>query len=430
MQLRFALVLNALFTLGVVAESKGKVVKLSVGVGCEFSSYSALPVATASKPSYRLQLDPGLGRGIYVLLFTQFSLPDDDLVIVRASDATKTLPPMKILSGKNTTGEFYSKGIAGTGVTIELLKAKSLENSTSCRGFTVSELLFAPMKNGVEAHNLQVAVKVSLGKVQNVTQSDSENDESICGFDESVEAACAPSYVDSNQGAYMLAKSHSVARLSITKDNGRQIAYCTGWLIGCEGHMITNEHCISNVQDAINTKVEFLAQSSSCGGGETCATRGGCPGRVEVVGTTLVAVSEELDYALVRLGVGNSFIDYRRLYEATGYLQFRGTGAVINENIYIPQHPQGYGKRIAWLFKGRPGRVESLTVTNCRMDDIGYYVDTQEGSSGAPIISTVDNNVIALHHCGGCLNGGIPAQSIVNDLLQKGVLPDCTVAMT
>uniref|UniRef100_M4BIM0 Serine protease n=2 Tax=Hyaloperonospora arabidopsidis (strain Emoy2) TaxID=559515 RepID=M4BIM0_HYAAE len=207
------------------------------------------------------------------------------------------------------------------------------------------------------------------------------------------------------------------------------IAYCTGWLLGCEGHLITNQHCIGNSQDALNTKVEFLAQSTSCSMNDTCDSRGECPGPIGVASTTLVAVSEELDYALVRLGINDSVANYSGLYEKTnGYLQLRSSGAVLKEPIYIPQHPLGYGKRIAWLHKGQPGRIESLTVTECRKDDVGYYIDTQEGASGSPILATSDHQVIAMHHCGGCLNGAIPAQSIIEDLAAKGVLPNCSVA--
>ncbi|KAG7375237.1 hypothetical protein PHYPSEUDO_002370 [Phytophthora pseudosyringae] len=428
-----ALLLTAFALVGVVAQTTGQEVGILVGAGCKFSNYSALPKsATANEPSYRLQLDPGLGKGVYVLHFTQFNLPEADVLIVRASDAPKTSPPAAALSGKNATGKFFSTAIVGTGVTLELLKAATPDkaNSSSCRGFTVSGLLFSPKELAEEAQHLQLPVKVNLTNTANVTDADDDdNDESLCGTDESVEAACAPSSTNNGEGAIMLAKSQPVARLSIIKENGMEIAYCTGWLLGCEGHLITNQHCIGDNQDALNTKVEFLAESKSCGGGETCDSRGGCPGPVGVTTTTLVAVSEELDYALVRLGSNTSAANYSDLYKKTGgYLQFRGAGAVLNEDIYIPQHPLGYGKRIAWLYNGQPGRVESLTVTECRKDDIGYYVDTQEGSSGSPIIATSDNNVIALHHCGGCLNGAIPAKSIIEDLTKKGVLPRCMVA--
>ncbi|KAE8892085.1 hypothetical protein PF005_g21827 [Phytophthora fragariae] len=431
-QFHFAVLLAVVAIVQTIAQSTGQEVAILVGAGCKFSNYSALPKATPNEPSYRLELSPGLGPGIYVLHFTQFNLPEADVLIVRASGAPKTSLPAAVLSGKNATGKFYSTAIAGNGVELELVKAATPDkaNPSSCRGFTISGFLFSPKELAEEAQHLKVAVKVPLTNATSITESnDDDHDESICGTDESVEAACAPSKTNSGEGAIMLAMSKPVARLSIIKENGMMVAYCTGWLLGCDGHLITNQHCIGDAQDALNTKVEFLAESLSCGGDEECDTRGGCPGSVGVTSTTLVAVSEDLDYALVRLGGNTTTANFSDLYAKTGgYLQFRGSGAVLDETIYIPQHPMGYGKRIAWLYNGQPGRVESLTVTECRKDDVGYYVDTQEGSSGSPIIGTSDNNVIALHHCGGCLNGAIPSQSIIADLTKKGVLPNCSVA--
>ncbi|CAH0473569.1 unnamed protein product [Peronospora belbahrii] len=434
MQQIFALV-AALASVGLFAQTTGQEVGILIGAGCAFSNYSTLPIAVGNKTSYDLQLNPGLGMGIYLLHFTHFNLPEADVLVVRASDAPITTPPVAVLSGKNATGKFYSTAISGDGVKLELLKSSLPDktNSSLCRGFTISGLLFTSKELADKAERQQVAVKVPLFKLDNKEDNSDDdediNNESLCGQDESVEAACAPSATNSEQGAVMLAKSQPVARLSIIKENGMAIAYCTGWLLGCEGHLITNQHCISNVQDALNTKVEFLAQATSCGGNEDCDTRGGCPGLLGVTSTKLVAVSEELDYAVVRLATNDSVVDFRGLYEKTGgYLQFRGSEAVLEENIYIPQHPLGYGKRIAWLYNGQPGRVESFTVIECRKGDIGYYVDTQEGSSGSPILATSDNTVIAMHHCGGCLNGAIPSQQIIADLISKGVLPKCSVA--
>jgi V8-like Glu-specific endopeptidase len=39
--------------------------------------------------------------------------------------------------------------------------------------------------------------------------------------------------------------------------------------------------------------------------------------------------------------------------------------------------------------------------------DVSYYCDTDGGSSGSPVISRRTNEVIALHHFGGCPNSGV-----------------------
>ncbi|KAI9908561.1 hypothetical protein PsorP6_016166 [Peronosclerospora sorghi] len=431
---RLLLLLTALALARIGAQATGQQLDLLVGAGCHFSNYSTLPVATATKPSSRLELDPGLGHGVYVLHFTQFHLPEPDVLVVRGSDALGTTPAA-VLGGKNATGTFYSAAIAGTGVVLELFKTvvgRGKAAPTACHGFTVTGLLFTPQALVDAARHQQGALDVPLAHVPNATKAEDtapRNTESLCGKDESVAAACAPSATNSPAGALMLATSQPVARLAILKENGLQLAYCTGWLLGCDGHVLTNQHCISNEQDALNTHVEFLAQSKSCGGSETCDTQGACPGPVGITSTTLVAVSEELDYALVRLGLDTTASDFSRLYAKTnGYLQFRASGPVPGETIYIPQYPLGHGKRLAWLFNGQPGRVESLNVSECREGDVGYYVDTQEGSSGSPLLALRDHHVIAMHHCGGCLNGAIPAPAIIADLTSKGVLPNCSIA--
>ena len=55
-------------------------------------------------------------------------------------------------------------------------------------------------------------------------------------------------------------------------------------------------------------------------------------------------------------------------------------------------------------------------------DEVGYWADTQGGSSGSPVLSYNDNTVIALHHCAGdaasCgdMNRAINITNIITDL--------------
>ena len=45
-------------------------------------------------------------------------------------------------------------------------------------------------------------------------------------------------------------RAKAVARLLIGGTSA-----CTGWLIGSEGHLLTNEHCIHNASDAASLQV-------------------------------------------------------------------------------------------------------------------------------------------------------------------------------
>ncbi|HEY0662383.1 MAG TPA: PKD domain-containing protein [Lysobacter sp.] len=223
--------------------------------------------------------------------------------------------------------------------------------------------------------------------------------EAICGQDDSDWAQC---YV----GTDFYDKGRAVARLLINGTSG-----CTGWLVGSEGHLMTNNHCITSAGDAGNTDYEFMAEGSCS---QNCASFGACPGTVAATSATFVQTDAALDYTLVKLPTNVS--------TTYGYLQMRSSGAVLNERIYIPQHAAAWGKRIAVesSASGDGGfcKVSGLNQTPCSggPGDTGYMCDTQGGSSGSPVIGFVDNAVVSLHHCANCPNRGVPIQAVIADL--------------
>lgn len=435
----------------------GKDVPLRFGFGCAFSDYDAMSSSDnsgADTPSFRLLFDFGQSKGVFTLHFASFNLPDADYVLLRAKNVDKSSPDAKVLAGRNTTGNFFSSPIVGDGFILELYQQpKSASSSSSaalatsapsaCFGVEVDGMVFAVEKQAEAAQANQLAIGLpqlrpkseqttstptdTRLKTPRPSRQDKDN-ESLCGEDESKEAVCLEHSSLPEQQTYY-SKSRAVARLTIRKDNSMNVAYCTGFLLGCEGHVITNQHCIRNWLDALNTYVEFFAEAPTCGS-KACDERGSCPGHLVATRATLTAVSTDLDYALIKIssdnGTKSDIASF--LAQVGGYLQLRASGPKLEEEVYIPQHPLGQGKRIAWTASGKPGRIESLSVSECGGSDAGYYVDTQEGSSGSPVIGKSDNAVVALHHCGGCLNGGIPSQKLIADLETKGVLPRCAIA--
>jgi len=233
-------------------------------------------------------------------------------------------------------------------------------------------------------------------------EMDNQDFEAVCEADDSKEAKC---YQGAEPTVYN--KSKAIARLLI---NGT--GTCTGWLIGSEGHLMTNNHCIENVSDANNVTVEFMAEGANCD--SDCASRLGCSGTVVATSTILIQTDVPLDYSLLKLPVNVS--------STYGYLQFRNAGPVLNERIYIPQHPKGWGKRIALesdVDSGGFPSITSLTEPRCggySGNDVGYFADTRRGSSGSPVISYNDNLVVALHHCANCLNRGVASDMIISNL--------------
>lgn len=227
-----------------------------------------------------------------------------------------------------------------------------------------------------------------------------EDIEAVCGMDDKEWTPC---YTEDP----MYQQARAVTRLLI---NGTFA--CTGWLLGSEGHLMTNHHCIADQDDANNTDYEFMAEGLTCD--TDCSGWFACPGIIEATSGELIATNETLDYTLVKLP--------ENLTTTYGHLQLRPTLPDIGERIYIPQHPGAFGKQLA-VFDDQSQDFCSLLSTDelpCtggrKNRDIGYLCDTAGGSSGSPVLAHSDHLVVALHHCANCPNRGVPIPNIIADL--------------
>jgi V8-like Glu-specific endopeptidase len=95
----------------------------------------------------------------------------------------------------------------------------------------------------------------------------------------------------------------------------------------------------------------------------------------------------------------------------------------LNSEAFIIQHPSGQPKRLGFVRN---------KISNFNNDVVHYLTDTQEGSSGSPVLDA-NGKLIALHHAGGIpqvVNGkppvkkneGIRITRIIEGLAQKGVI--------
>lgn len=210
----------------------------------------------------------------------------------------------------------------------------------------------------------------------------------ICGADDKRNARC---YEDSHPAIY--GKGRAVARLLI-----EGVWSCTGWLLGDQGHLMTNAHCIGDQWQAMNTDYEFLAEGACP---QACGPRQ-CPGIIAAdQGQLIRADPGILDHALIHLE-GDPQLQF-------GWLQLRPQRVAVGEPVYIPQHPLGHGKQIA-AHSSHPADPGGLPlVQELFLPDIAiYYADINYGSSGSPVLGHLDHCVVALHTgTFGCEGSGL-----------------------
>lgn len=328
-----------------------------------------------------------------VFEFSRFELEPGDWVEITTPEG-RVIQRLEGRGFKNKGGDFISKLVPGGEAFISLYsthpkpRAFGYEIGRISRGFSEVELA-------------------------------QRKDRAICGTDDKQDAIC---YQSSFPAIYR--KSRAVCRIVMDGD-----ALCTGWLVSCENHLLTNNHCTWDDSD-FDTQAEldrmefqFMYQDATCGGGSPTW-------EYSFQGGTWLDNHQNLDYTLIQAPAGE---DPASTY---GYLNLDCRLVPVNEQIYIPGHPSGRPKEIAVQSthaQDQSGFAEvySQTEPACiggTVGEIGYYADTEGGNSGSPVLSRVTNKVVALHHCADCPNRGVRIQNVYDEI-QAGPapLPDCTL---
>lgn len=240
--------------------------------------------------------------------------------------------------------------------------------------------------------------------------------DAICGTRDDRDLEC---YRSSHPTEF--AKARAAVRLI---KNGA--AHCTGWLASCQNHIVTNQHCVATQSELDQIEFQFDYKKPACGSG-TATTA------LQLQGGTLLEVDAPLDYALIMPSLAGN--DPQATF---GYLQWdKDRLPALDEKIYIPGHPNGEPKTIALTSTDTThdptGRCEIWSVSEpaCATSgppDVGYYCDTQGGSSGSPVLSASTHKVVALHHCANCPNRGVPIREVFADIQASAhPLPGCSV---
>ncbi|GMF27408.1 unnamed protein product [Phytophthora lilii] len=272
---------------------------------------------------------------------------------------------------------------------------------------------FVPPSEGCTASSTSTMTLNSVGYSYSEDSQVENEEREICGaVDTMKNAVCFSSGSDEDKA--MVTKAKAVMRTQRTRDDNA-IVTCTAWLWGNQGHIISNNHCFSGQEMVDAAKFQFDVQTASCSDTCTFAT---CPIGKTLVGkdnVKFIKSDAALDYSLLQ--ITSDAASYVSTY---GYLQVRNSAPSQEEEIYIPEQPKGGAKKIAKTDNDDDSEaatvlqldysvaVEGVTYTNL----LAYAADTEEGSSGSPVISRGDNSVVGLHRIGDCDNAATRSDTL------------------
>lgn len=306
------------------------------------------------------------GSGYVKVHFTNFDLSPGDYVKVRSlnsSDEYIYSNQGKIINTQNQMiNNFWSTTLWSDSIIVELYSA---QGNSSHYGFDIDT----------------VAYGHSMDKINQAFQSIDSNFETVCSADDREAIVCY-------DGTEIGRKSEAVCRLLIGGGG-----LCTGWLLGCDGNVMTNNHCIGSTAEAQNTEFLFNFQF------DDCLETMNATSDLVATSSILIQTDGSLDFTLVMLPV-NPVPTY-------GFLSLSSAIPVLNERIYIPQHPGGRRKEIAVNtdVDGDANGFAKIIDIGGLPNRVEYQADTEGGSSGSPVIRYSDHLVVAIHNTGGCPNG-------------------------
>ena len=216
-----------LITLCITGSFYGQALKVGEEILKVYESphpYSNSSIAWSQRIKYE-------GATYIAVHFNKFELAPGDFLLVKSPDSDRSWKYTEKGNSTYSNEGFWSIPVYGDELVIEIHK----NSNNNYYGYYID--------------------KFARGYTEKEVNSERVGDfESLCGADDSANAIC---YQTSEPNAYN--RSRAVARLLI---NGT--GACTGWLIGDQGHIMTNNHCVGTSSDANNVTVEFMAQGSTC----------------------------------------------------------------------------------------------------------------------------------------------------------------------
>lgn len=192
--------------------------------------------------------------------------------------------------------------------------------------------------------------------------------------------------------------SRGVAKLRYVKE--RSMLTCTGFMVS-DSLMLTNQHCFDTAAVCATAIAQFGYQEDhnrdlSDGEEFPCEeVKDSDPG---------------LDFTLIKLA--------RSPGTRWGVLRWQLQSPASGTPIYIVQHPGGAPKRVA-LDGCAVKTADAVAGVPGEATDFGHTCDTENGSSGSPVLD-MSNRVVALHHLG--FTTGDPVWSRENRAVKAAAL--------
>ena len=316
------------------------------------------------------------------LHFDFVSLQEDDALIISNSDRSEIYTYKKKDFKKSSR---WVLSITGDTVFIHLMNTSGqavVSADHYMRGISSAQTTQSPSLQ----INSQEAI-VQEPTAQEPTEQETIIQETICGVSTDWEDSMC--YESSNVEEFQ----HAQAIAKLFNGGAGQGSVCTAWRVGpSRDLMITNQHCLEDETFADGAEVWFNFQNDFCGSNRL-NNRDSKIVKVEVSEILAFHNSTATDIAVFRIATPEAT-------EAFGYLEIDDSEPSLNEQIYIPQHPNGEPLKLS-IF-------ESESVTGvCNVDSLSrnetnltYQCDTSGGSSGSPVISSETHKVIGLHHYG------------------------------
>ena len=187
-----------------------------------------------------------------------------------------------------------------------------------------------------------------------------------------------------------------LASAGVITTGGGVASWCSAVNVSPQNYLLTNYHCIPQAGSCASSEFLFKYYRTACNSGAPATADWVSYRCKNTVASSPLADCEpglaSLDYSL-----SSVFGDPAGSF---GFTRPDPTPLTSGERVYLVQHPGGRPHEIT------EGEGADLVVSGHTLRYFGS-LDTEDGSDGAPMFRDSDDQLVGLHHCGGCEDAGV-----------------------